>query len=58
MLRFDLSNEDVGEGFIGNVLVLSNLVIPGASLAVGIATFGFAFDREILSVGPRTCVRS
>ena len=36
MLRFDLSNEDVGDDFVGALLVFSNTILPRGALAVGI----------------------
>ena len=56
-LRKGSRAEDIGEDFIGRMLVLSNCAIPGASLAVGIVRFGLEFEREILPVGPTPCAQ-
>lgn len=56
-LRKGSRAEDIGEDFIGRMLVLSNCAIPGASLAVGIVRFGLKFEREMLPVGPNPCAQ-
>jgi hypothetical protein len=40
MLRFDLSNEDVTESFVGMMMLVSTTIVPGASLMVGILSHG------------------
>ena len=49
LLKIDLSQEDVpgGEDFIGVLLLLVNTVLPAASLAIGILSFGL--DTKQLS---------
>lgn len=43
LLKVDLSKEDVpgGEGFIGQLLLLSNTALPGGALTLAILSFGF-----------------
>ena len=41
LLRVDLSKEDVGEAFVGVMMLLSNTVMPGAALAIGLLGHGF-----------------
>jgi hypothetical protein len=40
MLRFDLSNEDVTEGFVGTLMLFSSTILPGASLTIGVLSHG------------------
>ena len=46
LLKIDLSKEDVpgGEDFVGLLLLVSNVALPGASFVVGI--WGFGFDAQ------------
>jgi hypothetical protein len=40
MLRFDLSNEDVTEAFVGTLMLFSSTILPGASLTIGVLSHG------------------
>jgi hypothetical protein len=47
LLRFDLSEEDISEDFVGVLLFCSSTIIPGATLALGVLTDGLGVAQEI-----------
>ena len=44
LLKVDLEKEDVGEDLVGALLILSSIILPGATLVVGVLSKG-AFPR-------------
>lgn len=49
LLKIDFSKENVpgGEDFVGVLLLLANVVLPGVSLAVAILIFGFDAQQAV-----------